>query len=119
MGDVEAAVDASNQRFFVLADKVNGQRTVLRSHTEVQKSTVTLLSTQMEFIRRVSTEVNVARKKCPEADQTTSSLKQLQKRLKVIRGEQESLRRRVSRQMNVFAKVNDKLLATHKRLLDK
>jgi len=117
--DVEAAVDASNQRFFVLADKVNGQRTVLRSHTEVQKSTVTLLSTQMEFIRRASTEINVARKKCPEAEQTTGSLKELQKRLKVIRGEQESLRRRVSRQMNVFAKVNDKLLGTHARLLDK
>jgi len=117
--ELDAAVDASTRRFFVLADKVNDQRSVLRSHTEVQKSTVTLLSTQMEYIRRVLTEVKIAREKCSGADQTTGSLKELQKRLKGIRGERESVRRRVSRQMNVFAKVNDKLLDTHKRLLDK
>jgi len=115
---LETAVDASRERFFVLADKVNDQSTVLCSHAELQKSTATLLSTQMEYLRRVHTQINVARKKRSEADQTTGSLKELQKRLKVIRGERESLRRRVSRQMNVFAKVNDKLLGTHARLLD-
>merc|ERR1712129_66322 len=117
--DLDAAVDASTQRFFVLADKVNDQSAVLRSHAELQKSTVTLLNKQMGYVHSASTEVKLTRNKCSEADQTTGSLKELQKRLKVIRGERESLRRRVGRQMNSFAKVNDKLLGTHARLLDR
>merc|ERR1711997_854095 len=96
------------ERFFVLADEVNDQRTVMRSYVELQKSTATLLSTQMECLRRVRTEVKNAQKKCTETAQMTGSLKELQKRLKVLTGERESLRRRVSRQMDLFAKVNDK-----------
>merc|ERR1712176_520991 len=107
---LEIAVDESSERFIVLRGKVKDQSTVLRSHADVQKSTATLLSTQMEYLRRVHAEINIARKKCSEAAQTTGSLKELQKSLKAIRGERESLRRRVNRQMNVFAKVNDKLL---------
>jgi len=114
--DLEAAVQASTQRFFVLADKAKDQQTVLRSHAELQKSTQTLLNTQMGFVRTVSTEVQSTRTKGAEAA-PTSSLKELQKRLKTIRGGQESLRRRVSRQMNAFGKVNDKLLDAHARII--
>ena len=115
--ELEAAVEASTQRFFVLADKVRDQRTVIRSHVELQKSTQTLLSTQMEHIRSMRTDVKNSNtgKKCTEAAQTETmgSLKELRKRSKVIISEQESLRRRVTRQLNAFEKVNDKLLDKH------
>merc|ERR1712228_913459 len=53
---LETAVDESNERFFVLADKVQDQRKELDSHFDVSKSTATLLSTQMEYLRRVHTD---------------------------------------------------------------
>merc|ERR1712176_677956 len=115
---LEAEIEASTERFFVLADEVNEQRTAMHSFVELQKNTETLLSTQMECLRRVRTEVKNTQKKCTEAAQTTGSLKELQKRLKALIGEREGLRRRVGRQMDLFAKVNDKLLSTHARLLD-
>merc|ERR1711997_768507 len=116
---IEIEVEASTEHFFVLADKVNDQRTAMRSYVELQKNTESLLSTQMDCLQRVRTEVKNAQKKYTEAAQTTGSLKVLQKRLKAIVGERESLRRRISRQMDMFVKVNDKLLNTHARLLDK
>merc|ERR1712154_113654 len=116
---LETEVEASTERFFVLADKVNDQRTTMLSYVELQKNSGNLLSTQMECLRRVRTAVENAQKKRTEAAQTTGTLRELQKLLKTLIGERESLRRRVSRQLDLFVKVNDKLLSTHARLLDK
>merc|ERR1712176_1372536 len=84
---LEAEIEASTERFFVLADKVKDQRAVLHSYVELQKSTETLLSKQMGIIRSVRTEVKLARKQCAEASKSTDSLKLLHKHLKAIEGE--------------------------------
>jgi len=115
--DLEAAVEASTERYFVLADKVKDQRAVMRCHAELQILTETLLNTQMEYIRLVGKEVADARINYAEAAQSTSSLKKQRKHIKAIIAEQESLRRCVSRQMNAFGKVNDKLVDRHTRTI--
>merc|ERR1712013_919167 len=112
---LEAAVEASTARFFVLADKVRDQSAVMRSHEDLQRLTESLLRKRMGNIRAVDKEITRANRNL-EAAQSMATAKELRKHLKAILAEQESLRKRIIRQMDAFDKVNDKLLEKHPRI---
>merc|ERR1712129_176045 len=113
--ELEDAVEASTVRFFVLADKVRDQSAVMRFYEDLTRLTESLLTKQMTNIRAVDREIAITRRNL-ESAQSLDSVKELRKHLKAILAEQESLRKRISRQMDAFDKVNEKLLAKHSRI---
>merc|ERR1712129_595192 len=113
--ELEEAVEASTARFFVLADTVKDQSAVMRSHEDLRRLTKTLMTKQMGNISAVSNEIVRTRRNL-EAMQSMDSAKELRKHLKAILSEQESLRKRIDRQMDAFDKVNNKLLEKHSRI---
>merc|ERR1712129_129742 len=113
--ELEDAGEASTARFFVLANKVRDQSAVMRSHEDLQRLTESLLTKQMGNIRAVNKEITRTNRNL-ESAQSMATVKELRKHLKAILAEQESLRKRISRQMDAFDKVNDKLLEKHPRI---
>merc|ERR1712013_702452 len=113
--ELEEAVEASTERFFVLADKVKDQSTLMRSHDDLRRLTEALLTKQMINISTVGKEIANTRTKLEDAT-TLRTVKELRRHLKAVPAEQESLRKRISRQMDAFDKVNEKLLEKHERV---
>merc|ERR1712129_327448 len=113
--ELEEAVAASHARFFVLADTAKDQSAMLRSHEDLRRLTETLMTKQMGIISAVSNEIAHTRRNL-EAMQSMDSAKELRKHLKAILSEQESLRKRIDRQMDAFDKANDKLLEKHQHV---
>jgi len=113
--ELEEAVEASTARFFVLADKVRDQSAVMRSHEALQRLTESLLTKQCANIGAVRKEITRTNRNL-EATQSMATAKELRRHLKAILAEQESLRKRITRQMDAFDKVNDKLLEKHPRI---
>merc|ERR1712013_806597 len=105
--ELEAAVEASTERFFALADKVRDQSVLMRCYDDLQRMTGALLTKQMENIGTVRKEIAITHMNL-EGAHSLSSVKGLRKHLKMVLAEQESLRKRVSR--DAFEKVNDKML---------
>merc|ERR1712204_32356 len=110
--ELEDAVEASTARFFVLADKVKEQSALMRSHEDLQRLTESLLTKQMGNIGAVRREIMRTHRNLEDA-QSMATVKELRKHLKAIVAEQESLRKRISRQMDAFDKANVKLLEKH------
>jgi len=89
--ELETAVAASTERFFVLADKVKEQSAVMRSYKDLQRLTESLLTKQMGNIRSVRKEITRTNRNL-EITQTMATMKELRKHLKAIVAEQERMR---------------------------
>merc|ERR1711951_113040 len=113
---LEEQIEAKTEHFFALADKVKDERAAMRSYEELARMTEKSLTVQMTHIRAVREEIEDSQRKAAKVT-TTGSIKELYKTFKTLMAEQERTRRRISRQIEAFEKVNNKLLQEYKRVL--
>merc|ERR1719391_150685 len=114
---LEAQIEAKTEHFFVLADKVKDERAAMRSYEELARMTEKSLTVQMTHIRAVREEIAESQRKAAKVT-TTGSIKELYKTFKTLMAEQERTRRRISRRIDAFEKLNNKLLEEYKRVLN-
>merc|ERR1711951_130694 len=119
--ELEAQLEASTDRFFVLGDKVENEKAMMRTFEELQRLTATLLTAQMKIIGTLRKELEGVRDNYEAAedvmDTEQSTLKALHKQFKAIHAEQDRVRRRMSREIEVFDKITNKLLEKYERAL--
>merc|ERR1719391_1124911 len=113
---LEAQIEAKTERFFALADKVKDERAAMRSYEELARMTEKSLTVQMTHIRAVREEIAESQRKAAKVTMT-GSIKELHKTFKTLMAEQDRTRRRMSRQIDAFEKINNKLLQEYKRVL--
>merc|ERR1719334_48772 len=119
--ELEAQLEASTERFFVLGDKVEEEKAMMRTFEELQRLTATLLTAQMKIIGTLRKELEGVRENYEAAedamDTEQSTLKALHKQFKAIHADQDRVRRRMSREIDVFDKITNKLLEKYERAL--
>merc|ERR1719334_958752 len=120
--DLEAQLEASTERFFVLADKVESEKALMRTYDELTRLTGTLLTAQLKIIHSLRDELadvgkNYEATLISKDDEEAGTLKALTKQFEAIIDEQDRVRRRVSREIDAFDKINRKLLEAHDRVL--
>ena len=114
--ELEAQIEASTERFFALAEKVEDERATMRSFEELTRLTESVLDAQMKHIRCVREEMTESQRKAEKVT-TEGSVKELLKVFKALMAEQDRTRRRMSRHIDTFQKANEKLLAKYKQIL--
>jgi len=119
--ELEAQLEASTERFFVLGDKVEEEKAMMRTFEELQRLTATLLTAQMKIIGTLRKELEGVRDNYEAAENTMeteqSTLKALHKQFKAITAEQDRVRRRMSREIDALDKITNKLLEKYERAL--
>merc|ERR1719391_1676061 len=110
---LEEQIEAKTEHFFTLADKVKDERAAMRSYEELARMTEKSLTVQMTHVRAVREEIAESQRKAAKVT-TTGSIKELHKTFKTLMAEQARTRRRMSRQIDAFEKINNKLLQEYK-----
>merc|ERR1719250_2242 len=114
---LEARIEASTERFFALAAKIEDERAEMRRFEELKRMTEKSLAVQMKHIRCVREEIEKSQRRAEEVT-CEGSLKELQKEYEALIAERKKTRRRMSRQIDAFEEVNNRLLEKYNRILD-
>merc|ERR1719249_152694 len=119
--ELEAQLEASTERFFVLGDKVEEEKAMMRTFEELQRLTATLLTAQMKIIGTLRKELEGVRDNYEAVanamDTEKNTLKALHKQFKAITAEQSRVRGRMSREIDALDKITNKLLEKYERAL--
>merc|ERR1719334_640129 len=114
---LEARIEASTARFFVLAAKVEDERAEMRRYEELKRMTEKSLAVQMKHIRCVRVEIEKSQRRAEKVT-CEGSLEELHKEYEALVAERKKTRRRMSRQIDAFEEVNNRLLEKYNRMLD-
>merc|ERR1719391_1855761 len=90
---LEAQIEASTARFFVLADKVRDERAAMCSYDDLKLLTEDSLAVQMKHIRAIREAIEESERKAAKVT-TEGSLKELLKVFKTLQAERDRTRRR-------------------------
>merc|ERR1719385_521820 len=119
--ELEAQLEASTQRFFALADKVESEKALKRTYDELKRMTGTVLSAQMKIIDSLREELVDVHKNYEASliskDGEAGTLEALEKQFNAIIDEQDRVRGKISREIDEFDKITRKLLEAHNRFL--
>ena len=102
--ELEAQLEASTQRFFALAEKVESEKALKRTYDELKRMTSTVLSAQMKIIDSLREELVDVHKNFEAAliskDGEAGTLKALEKQFNAIIDEQDRVRGKISREID-------------------